>query len=264
MILLAPFLEKQYNKSMEIKRFFVSHEVPVKIGEPIRIYGDEFIHAVKVSRYKVGYKLILSNGDGFDYFCVVTEVGKDFFECVPERAEKNGNELTVPLALYMCAIEKTDVAVQKATEIGASEIRLMISAFTNAKNQNLDRLNKIALESAKQCGRAVVPKIYAPVSFEEGVEDAAKRFSKVIFCYENATSGRIASEISEKDSSVAIVIGSEGGFSPDEVRFAEERGAKVVTLGRRILRAETACIVSLAFAAEELEKYENLRSESRM
>ena len=66
--------------------------------------------------------------------------------------------------------------------------------------------------------------------------------------------------ISEKDASVAIVIGSEGGFSPEEVRFAEERGAKVVTLGRRVLRAETACIVSLAFAAEELEKYESMRS----
>lgn len=245
---------------MEIKRFFVPHNVPIVIGAPLRVSGDEFIHAVKVSRYKVGYRLILSNGDGFDYFAEITEIAKDSFVCVCDRIEKNENELTVPLALYMCAIEKTDVAVQKATEIGATEIHLLISAFTNAKTQNLDRLHKIALEAAKQCGRAVVPKIIAPVSFEEGVQDAVNRFSKVVFCYENAKEGRIAGEISKDDRSVAIVIGSEGGFSPEEVRFAQGRGAKVVTLGRRILRAETACIVSLAFAAEELEKYESMRS----
>ncbi len=245
---------------MEIKRFFVSHDAIIQVGSSVRVSGEEFIHAVKVSRYKVGYRLILSNGDGFDYDCVITEVGKDFFTCKVESAEKNGNELTIPLSLYLCAIEKTDVAVQKATEIGAKEIHLMISAFTNAKNQNLDRLHKIALESAKQCGRAVVPKIYAPVSFEEGIKDAAARYANVILCYENATSGRIADSISSKDDSVAIVIGSEGGFSPEEVRFAEENGAKVVTLGRRVLRAETACIVSLAFVAEEIEKNESMRS----
>ena len=245
---------------MEIKRFFVPHDVSIQIGSSLRVSGDEFVHAVKVSRYKVGYKLILSNGDGFDYDCVITSIEKDSFICEVRGAEKNGNELRSRLALYMCAIEKTDVAVQKATEIGAKEIRLMISAFTNAKNQNLDRLNKIALEAAKQCGRAVVPEIFAPIPFEEGIHDAIARFSKVILCYENANEGRISEEIEKEDGSVAIVIGSEGGFSPEEVRFAKENGVKVVTLGRRVLRAETACIVGLAFAAEELEKYESMRS----
>ncbi len=245
---------------MEIKRFFVENDTPIAVGGSVVVRGDEFLHAIKVSRYKTGFKLILSNGDGFDYSGVISEVGKDFFRADVLSAEKNANELSVPLALYMCAIEKSDIAVQKATEVGATEIRLMISRFTNAKEQRLDRLRKIALEAAKQCGRAVVPKISGPVSFEEGVADATARFEKVILAYELASSGRISDHLTKETSSVALVIGSEGGFHPDEVRYAEAKGATVVTLGKRILRAETASIVALALAADSLEKYEDSRT----
>ena len=242
---------------MEIKRFFVDKSTPITVGGQVVVSGEEFVHAIKVSRYKAGYKLILSNGDGYDYFAAIDEVGKSDFTATIERAVRNENELTHPLSLYMCAIEKSDVAVQKATEIGATEIHLMISRFTNAKKQPLDRLRKIALESAKQCGRAVVPDIFDCVSFEEGIRDAAARFDKVILAYELAKDGRISDIVREKVGSVAVVIGSEGGFHPDEVALAEENGAKVVTLGKRILRAETASIVSLALVADCMEKYEN-------
>ena len=247
---------------MEIKRFFVAP--PIVVGKEIEVVGDEFVHAVKVSRYKVGYKIILSDGDGYDYFATITAVGKSSFSALVDRSERNANELSVPLALYMCSIEKSDIAVQKATEIGATEIRFLISRFTNTKSQNYDRLRKIAVESAKQCGRAVVPVIYEAVSFENGVKDAATRFDSCVFAYEGATSGRVSDCIGEGTSSVAVIVGSEGGFSEDEVAFARDNGAKVVTLGRRILRAETASIVTLALAADALEKYESSRTESRM
>ena len=242
---------------MEIKRFFVDYDTPLKVGDCTVVSGDEFVHAVKVSRYKVGYKLILSNGDGMDYGATVTAIDKDSFTCRIDSSHKNENELKRPLALYLCSIEKSDFAVQKATEVGATEIHLMISKFTNAKNQNMDRLRKIALESAKQCGRAVVPKIYAPVSFEEGVKDASERFSEKIFCYELAKDGRIKEAMDKKADSFALIVGSEGGFSPEEVAFAESMGAKVVTLGRRILRAETACVAGLVLLADEMERYED-------
>ena len=242
---------------MEIKRFFTSNDLPLAVGDEVVVTGDEFVHAVKVSRYKVGYKLILCNGDGTDYFATVTQIDKNSFSCRIENAVKNQNELKKDLILYLCAIERSDLAVQKATEIGASEIRLMISAFTNAKNQNLDRLKKIALESAKQCGRAVVPKIYAPVSFEDGIKDAASRVEQMIFCYELATGDHVRDVFDPQASSYGLIVGSEGGFSKEEVRTAVARGAKVVTLGRRILRAETACIAGLALLADEVERYEN-------
>jgi len=242
---------------MEIKRFFVEHTRPIIVGANIRISGEEYRHAIKVSRYKVGYSLILSNGDGYDYHAKISAIDKDSFTCVIESAEKNGNELYKPLALYLCAIERSDLAVQKATEVGATEIRFLISRFTNATNQNIDRLRKIALESAKQCGRAVVPEIYAPVLFEEGIRDAISRFDQTIFCYENARNERIADVFSEKVGSYALIIGSEGGFSEEEVAFARENGAKIVTLGRRILRAETACIAGLVLLADNMERYEN-------
>lgn len=242
---------------MEIKRFFVDYDTPLSEGKTVTVTGDEFTHAVRVSRYKVGYKLILSNGDGVDYHSTMTEIGKDFFSCVVDHAEKNRNELQNPLALYLCAIEKSDIAVQKATEIGATEIHLMISAFTNAKKQNLDRLRKIALESAKQCGRAVVPKIFPLVTFEEGMKDASTRFAERIFCYELAKEGRIVDVMTKEADSYALIVGSEGGFSSEEAELARASGAKVVTLGRRILRAETACIAGLALMADEMERYEN-------
>ena len=242
---------------MEIKRFFVEKSRRIAVGDLVEVFGEEFRHAIKVSRYKIGYTLILSNGNGYDYFSKVTAIGKDSFTCVVERAEKNVNELAKPLILYLCAIEKSDLAVQKATEVGATEVRLMISRFTNAKNQNLDRLRKIALESAKQCGRAVVPEIFAPVPFEEGVIDALSRAEETIFCYELARGDRIADVFDEKAASYALIVGSEGGFSEEEVAFAHEKGAKVVTLGRRILRAETACVAGLVLLADEMEQYEN-------
>ena len=242
---------------MEIKRFFVEKGRKLSVGNDVVVSGEEFVHAVKVSRYKVGYKLILSNGDGYDYFAVITEIRKDYFTANIESALHNENELSRPLALYMCAIEKSDIAVQKATEIGASEIHLLISRFTNAKKQSIDRLRKIALESAKQCGRAVVPDIYDTVAFEEGIKDATSRFDKCVFAYEEAKDGRISDVVKGNESSVAVVIGSEGGFQSDEVAFAANLGAAVVTLGKRILRAETASIVSLALVADIMEKYEN-------
>ena len=242
---------------MEIKRFFVERSRKITVGDPVEVSGEEFRHAVKVSRYKVGYTLILSNGDGYDYFSKITSIGKDSFTCSVERAVKNANELSKPLVLYLCAIEKTDLAVQKATEVGATEIRLMISRFTNAKTQNIERLRKIALESAKQCGRAVVPEIFAPVSFEEGVTDAVSRCDEAIFCYELARGERIADVFDEGAASYALIVGSEGGFAEEEVLFARQKGAKVVTLGRRILRAETACIAGLVLLADGMERNEN-------
>ncbi len=242
---------------MEIKRFFVERSRKITVGDPVEVSGEEFRHAVKVSRYKVGYTLILSNGDGYDYFSKITSIGKDSFTCFVERAVKNANELSKPLVLYLCAIEKTDLAVQKATEVGATEIRLMISRFTNAKTQNIERLRKIALESAKQCGRAVVPEIFAPVSFEEGVTDAVSRCDEAIFCYELARGERIADVFDKGAASYALIVGSEGGFAEEEVLFARQKGAKVVTLGRRILRAETACIAGLVLLADGMERNEN-------
>lgn len=241
---------------MEIKRFFVENNRRIAVGDEITVTGEEFRHAIKVSRYKVGYTLILSNGDGHDYTAIVTAIDKNSFSCKVEKDERNSNELEKPLALYLCAIEKTDLAVQKATEVGATEIHLLISRFTNAKNQNPERLRKIALESAKQCGRAVVPEIYAPVPFEEGIKDAA-RFDQTIFCYELARGSRIGDVFDKNAGSYALVVGSEGGFSKEEVDFAAGQGAKVVTLGRRILRAETACIAGLVLLADNMEAYEN-------
>ena len=247
---------------MEIKRFFV--DTAISVGKEIIVTGDEFVHAVKVSHYKVGYKLILSNGDGYDYFATVTDVEKASFRAVVDRSEKNINELSAPLVLYMCSIERADIAVQKATEVGATEIRFLVSRFTNTKSQNYDRLRKIAVESAKQCGRAVVPKIFESVSFEDGVKDAVSRCDICILAYEGAKTGRISDHITKDTLSVSLVIGSEGGFSEEEVTFARECGAHIVTLGRRILRAETASIVALALTADLLEKYESCCIEPRM
>ena len=236
---------------MEIKRFFIDR--PVSLGEQVVITGEEYRHAIKVSRYKVGYRLILSCGDGNDYYCTVLAIARDSFTCRVDLIVKNENELPKPLALYLCAIEKIDLAVQKATEIGATEIHLLISRFTNSKNHNLDRLRKIAYESAKQCGRAIVPSIYAPVSFDDGLKDVTERFGEVILCFEGAKETRVRDIFDNRAESYALIVGSEGGFAEEEVEQSVRMGVKVVTLGRRILRAETACIAGLVLLADQME-----------
>ena len=230
---------------MEYKRFYGS-----KIGDKIILSDREFIHCVKVTRHKTGYSLICCTGDGKDYYCVIDEINSNNVVCSVERVEENNSETKAPFVLCQALCKEFDFVVQKAVELGVTEIVPYVSERTNVKKFSMDRTENIVLDAAKQCGRATLPLVRDLVSYEEAL-DAAKENVNKIFCYELEREKNIDSVI-KADSSTAICIGSEGGFSEEEVNLAREKGFDIVTLGRRILRVETAAISALVLTLNAL------------
>lgn len=221
---------------MEIRRFLTSSD---KIKNDVaEISGDEFTYAVKVLRQKTGFTVIVNTGDGYDRIGEISEITKDKLTVKIRETVKNEATPDKKITLYQgsCKQGKNDFIVQKAVELGISRIVFFKSDFVTEKEVNVERLRKIATEALKQCGRA------------DSVEvEFTDYFSAVDNC-ENAVmfyEGECENTLSDIGNDVsALFVGSEGGFSEREVGYARERGLKTITLGKRILRAETASVVA--------------------
>ncbi len=236
-------------------RFFVTPEDVC--GETVVIRGEDARHIAKVLRMRVGEKLTVCDTAGTDYFCTVTAFTPDEVYLTVDSSAPTISEPTVRVVLYVALSkgDKLDTVVQKAVELGASEIRLFTSKYCVAKwtekdaEKKTERLCRIAAEAAKQCGRGMIPRVAPPIPFSKMCKEAAK-FSLPILCYEGerATSLRSVLEARFSDE-IAVVIGSEGGFAPEEAEAAVAEGLTSVTLGPRILRCETApsCVLSAIF-----------------
>ena len=156
-------------------------------------------------------------------------------------------ECRTPVALFCGALkgDKTELVVQKATELGVCEVGVFASRYCSAyMNENkLARLQKVAREAAQQCLRATVPSVrYFPSL--DGVLSAAAGYENKLFACEFAE--KSDADLRALKGSCALVVGSEGGFAPEEFSAAQAAGFAGVTLGKRILRAETACIAFTA------------------
>lgn len=230
--------------------FFVDREA--FLLDPIVIEGDEANHIIKVLRMKEGESLTLFDGDGN---CVDGEIEKIenkmvFVKVIDRYASKTEPELKITLFQAIPKNPKMDLIIQKATELGVTKIvpvntkRIVAKIEKEAK---IERLQKIAYEAAKQCGRAYVPIVSSPVSFDEALKMASAMDSGII-PYECEKDGKMSNYVSESTKSLAIFIGPEGGFEEAEVEKAISNGVKPVTLGKRILRTETAGLIASAVA----------------
>ena len=234
---------------MEIRRFFV--DKADILGDKITLGGDEFYHMTKVLRYKVGYKAVILANDGIERHSVVEEICKDYAVLkIEEEVVADRKNATVTLYAGLLKNNKLDFVVQKGVELGVDRIIPFISQNSAESKFNADRANKIALESAKQCGSVYLSQVDDLVDFDKVVDDF-KNYDKVFFAYENEKKNCIRDAV-RGASNLAIIVGPEGGFTPEETDRAIASGADVVTLGRRILRAETASIVSATLALEAL------------
>lgn len=234
---------------MEIRRFFVK---PEDICESVvTMKGDEFLHMTKVLRYKVGYKAIVCANDGLERLCTIKFVGKDFAELVVDEVRvQDRKNVCVTLFAGILKNNKLDFAVQKAVELGIDVFVPFVSQNCAETKFSTERANKIALESAKQCGSAYLTTVEDAVTFDEMLKKFSD-FDKVLFAYEYEKKNRIKDcDLSGKR--IALIVGAEGGFTQEEAKKAKENGAQIVTLGKRILRAETASIVSAALLLDTL------------
>ena len=238
---------------MEIRRFYVDCN---DINEDVvTISGDEFWHLTKVLRYKVGYQIIVCNNkDGKDYYCTIKTIEKDYCTAIVQKICDNECKTKVAVTLYQALPkgDKIDLILQKAVELGVQDIVFFNSDYVSEKKFNLDRLNKINVEACKQCGRSRISNISGLLTFDKML-DSLKIYDKVIICYEDEKVNSIKCELENCTyNNIAIIIGSEGGFSEQEVDLCKKQGAVSVTLGSRIMRCETASIVTCGIVMYEL------------
>ena len=226
-------------------RFFVTKE---KIGDGFAtISGNDAYHIGRSLRMAVGDEIYVSDGEGKEYLARLAKIRDD--ECIAEIiSEGDSAEPKMTITLYMAYPkgDKLETVIQKAVELGATRIvpfessRCIKRPKADKVAKQGERLSKIAEEAAKQCGRSIVPEVSLPLSYSAMLKDAAHAELKLI-CYEKESDLSIKSLLSEKKpESIAIIIGCEGGFSPEEIEDAISAGCHSVTLGKRILRCETA------------------------
>ncbi|WP_294133688.1 16S rRNA (uracil(1498)-N(3))-methyltransferase [uncultured Clostridium sp.] len=234
-------------------------------GDVAKIIGDDVKHIYKVLRISEGEKVTLNNCEGVEYLGRVKSVSKQ--EVLIEILEKleSNNESNVKIYLFqgLPKSQKMDLIVQKGTELGITEFIPTITHRVDVKLKGefkkLDRLNRIALEAAKQSKRSIIPKVSEPIDFNEVLEKI-NSLDLLIVPYENANNFGIKTLINElrKENNIdnikniGIFVGPEGGIEEDEIERLKDKGAHIVTLGKRILRTETAGFVATSLIQYEL------------
>lgn len=219
----------------------------------IRITGDLFRHLSKVLRIQVGEHLHFSDNIAHTYDGKVKEITKDYILTSIDLVQAITGEPPLMVYLIQCLPrgDKMDQIIQKTTELGVgcilpvesdnSQIRLK-----NKAKEKAARYGKIAAAAAEQCGRGKIPEIVMANSLERALKYLPDD-TKVIFCYEKEGKNSLKSELIKiRDENIAVVIGPEGGFSSGEAQSIIARGGVPVTMGPRILRAETAGPCALA------------------
>lgn len=251
--------------------FFVE---PHQVGEhTIKISGSDVNHIKNVLRMRTGEQIQVSDGFGHAYRCRIAGLEEEQVTAEIVAREEVHAELPSRLVLFQCLPkgDKMELIVQKAVELGAACIvpvvsrRCVVKLDAKKEENKHRRWNAVAESAAKQSGRGIVPEVTLTVEFAEALRQA-KALDVCLLPYECADEllggdGMTAMDQTrsllkkiEKGQSVGILIGPEGGFEKAEVQAAMEAGAKPITLGKRILRTETAglCILSvLMFYMEE-------------
>lgn len=218
--------------------------------------GDAHTHAAYSLRMRVGDFLTVFDGKGCEYSCKITAISKDRTELEILEKKTGAGETSKDYTMYLSVIkqDRFELAVQKLTELGAGAIVPVYSSFTQRGGSlNLERLNKIAISACEQCGRSKLPKISAPIEFDELLERSKESY--LIFPWEREMNGNIKDAIDLSKQEISIFIGPEGGITEDEKDRLISCGAKSVTLGPRILRAETAAITALSVVCFEMGEW---------
>ena len=244
-------------------RFFV--EEPAMGADGITITGGDVNHIKNVLRMSVGDKICVINGqNNKEYYCEITAVGNDAVDTriceIRESDQELGNEVVLFQGLPKS--DKMELIIQKAVELGVHTIvpvstdRTVVKLDAKKEANKRKRWMSISESAAKQSGRLRIPEVTPVVSYREALE-MAKKMDVRLIPYELAEGMEKTRELMssiQPGQSVAVFIGPEGGFESSEIEKAMEIGAWPITLGKRILRTETAGLVTLAMLVYNLER----------
>ncbi|MGA8943123.1 MAG: 16S rRNA (uracil(1498)-N(3))-methyltransferase [Thermoactinomyces sp.] len=243
-----------------MQRYFISADAITDTH--VCLTGDEVHHIKNVMRNRPNDRLLVCCGDGYDYVCVIEKINSRQIDCrVVDKFPSQGEPQTrITIAQSLVKGDKFEWIVQKGTEIGASSFQPFQSARSIVKinaqkeKKKRDRWQRIAKEAAEQSHRGKVPAVM-PVLSWSALLDEMEKYPLALIAYEKggAPLNQVVSEFREE--AILLVVGPEGGFTEEEIHEARARGAVPVTLGPRILRAETAPLVALScllFARNEM------------
>ncbi|MCY4379617.1 MAG: 16S rRNA (uracil(1498)-N(3))-methyltransferase [Candidatus Dadabacteria bacterium] len=214
------------------------------------ISESDYTHITKVLRLGPGDRITVFDTESTEYEGTITEIssGTIALQVHDTRLLRTEPELELNLFQAILKGNRMDGIISQATQLGVSGISPVISERTQVRSTSkIDRWNKIARESTKQCGRATPPVVSQPIDFQDSLGIREQSEMKIIL-YENQDEmlRDYLRSLTKSVNSINVYIGPEGGFSEKEVALAEENGYTALGLGKRILRAETASVVSLA------------------
>lgn len=235
-------------------------------GNFISILGGDVNHMKNVLRMKAGEAVVISDGFGHEYLCLAEEFLENEVRCVIQEARQAVSELPSRIVLFQCLPkgDKMELIIQKAVELGAYAVipvetkRCVVKLDAKKAEKRIARWQQISESAAKQSKRMLVPEIKPIMSFREALK-AAEELDICLIPYEFARGMKKTREIIETitpGKSIGIFIGPEGGFEETEVAAAVKTGAKPITLGKRILRTETAGLAILSVLMFNLESEE--------
>jgi 16S rRNA (uracil1498-N3)-methyltransferase len=226
------------------------------VNNHIAITGEKARYLTSVLRCRKGDDLVVFGGGADCFRTTISEIGRQ--EVIVEVTEKFLCNLESPIRIILAQAllkgEKMDLVIQKTTELGVTEIMPVITSRSQLREtRKLSRWRKIAEEASRQSGRSVIPVVHEPVAFGDIFSDHTSLFNSGLILYEeNGMKLSKAADVLKQASNAAVppftkggllvVIGPEGGFTKEEIALAREKGLLVVSLGQRILRAETAAI----------------------
>ena len=236
---------------MARRRFYAPRLAFAADGATVTLSAEEARHARDVLRLSRGDEVLVFDGEGSEYRCVMAslEPGPTTLEVIETLPAKPESPLSLTLAVALLKGEKFDLVVQKATELGVTKLVPLITARADVRirepqdaGRKVDRWQRIALEAAKQCGRARLMPVEAPVDLNEFCRSIDDLQLHVMFTERDGGSLETATETKPEFKNIVAMVGSEGGWTDHEIESARETGWKLVTLGGRTLRAETAAI----------------------
>lgn len=233
-------------------RFFIENIS----GDFVTISGQDALHIAKSLRMKVGEKLTVCGGQGLDFICEIDEISESSVLLRVTETVVTDSEPSINITLYQgCPKgDKMELIIEKSIELGVSKIvpvlmqRSVSRPDAKSAAKKHERYQKLALSAAKQCGRGIIPQVEPMINFSQ-MAAGLSRYQAVIFFYEcggESLSSVMNKIVSNNLSDIAVVIGPEGGFDPSEADVLKNMGALTSTLGKRILRTETAPIAAIS------------------
>jgi len=238
------------------RRFFVPAGT-LKSGN-ITLSGDLAHRLARVLRLRRGDRVVLTEGGEREFEVELTDVNANSVKGVVTGDRPSPPEPAIEVVLYQSLIRPSrfDIALEKGTELGVARFVPVInsrSQIDEASRGRAERWGRLVVEAAEQCGRGRLPAIDSPLPFEKALAGAP---GLLVVPYEAEHENRLADylrALPERPRTVSLFIGPEGGYSDEEIALARESGAALTTLGRQVLRSETAAVVAAAIVLHTLD-----------